>query len=138
MKERISKIMEMKGMNSSQFAVVTKINPATLSNIFGGKTTPSTEVLIKILEKFPDINSDWLLFGKGEMLRSGTPLASENRIAFTFEGETNKRNEVKKDIEPQKKPETKEIIYVEKPARTIDKLIIYYSDNSYETFVKER
>ncbi|MDR3245939.1 MAG: helix-turn-helix domain-containing protein [Prevotellaceae bacterium] len=137
MKERINKIMEMKGMNSSQFAVATGLNPATLSNILSGKTYPSTEVLTKILEKFSDISSDWLLLGKGEVLRTGgTPSVSDNRSLFSFENQSNERNTtVKKEPETSKNIE-KEVIYIEKPAKTIDKLLIFYSDNSFETFIK--
>jgi transcriptional regulator with XRE-family HTH domain len=138
MKDRINKIMEMKGMNSSQFAVATGLNPATLSNILSGKTYPSTEVVTKILEKFSDISSDWLLLGKGEILRTGgPPSVSDNQLQFSFEGKANERNTVKKEPETSKNIE-KEIIYIEKPVKTIDKLLIFYSDNSFETFIKEK
>jgi transcriptional regulator with XRE-family HTH domain len=138
MKERINKIMEMKGMNSTQFAAATGIKTATLSHIFSGRTYPSTEVITKILEKFSEICPDWILFGKGEMLRAGMPSASNNRLAFTFDSKPNARDEVKKVPETPLPTETKEIIYLEKSVKTIDKLLIFYSDNSFETFVKEK
>jgi transcriptional regulator with XRE-family HTH domain len=139
MKERINKIMEMKGMNSTQFAAITGIGTATLSHIFSGRTHPSTEVVTKILEKFTDISPDWLLLGKGEMLRTGASSpVSDNRLAFTFDSQPAAKDEVKKAPETSQKPEKKEVIYIEKPARTIDKLMIFYSDNSFEIFVKEK
>ncbi|MDR2293408.1 MAG: helix-turn-helix domain-containing protein [Prevotellaceae bacterium] len=139
MKARISKIMEMKGMNSTQFAATTGIKTATLSHIFSGRTYPSTEVITKILEKFPDISPDWLIFGKNEILRTGrTPSASDNQLRSIFENKTRDRDTVKKETEILKNPDKKEITYIEKPSKTIDKLVIFYTDNSFETFVKEK
>ncbi|MDR2147115.1 MAG: helix-turn-helix domain-containing protein [Tannerella sp.] len=137
MKERIGKIMDMRGMNSTQFASATGIKTATLSHIFSGRTFPSTEVVSKILERFPDVSPDWLLFGKGEMLRSGTPPASENRLGLVFDHQASDGETVNSQSDVSKKSDNKEIIYVEKPAKTIEKLMIFYSDNSFETFVKE-
>ena len=40
---------------------------------FGGKSMESSlssAKITEILNKFPDLNSDWLLLGRGEMLRS--------------------------------------------------------------------
>ncbi|MDR0836497.1 MAG: helix-turn-helix domain-containing protein [Tannerella sp.] len=140
MNERVSKIMQVKGLNLTQFASATDINPATLSNISSGKTNPSTEVITKILEKFSDINSDWLLLGKGEMLRTGgkTLSASDNQLGLAFESKTNERETVNKMPEISKNTESKEVIYIEKPVRTIDKLMVFYSDKSFETFVMEK
>ena len=42
---------------------------------FGGKSMESSlssAKITEILNKFPDLNSDWLLLGRGEMLRSAT------------------------------------------------------------------
>jgi transcriptional regulator with XRE-family HTH domain len=139
MNERINKIMEMKGMNPTRFAAATEINPATLSNIFSGKTNPSTEVIIKILEKYSDINPDWLLFGKGDMLRTGgmSQSVSNNQLGFKFENKTNEKETVNKESKMLKNIESKEIVHIEKPAKTIDKLLIIYTDNSFETFIKK-
>ncbi len=38
----------------------------------GGESALSTDKIMQILMMFPDLNSDWLLLGRGEMLRSAT------------------------------------------------------------------
>lgn len=40
-----------------------------------GKGKPSVDILLDITNKFVSINGDWLLTGKGEMLKSNTPVA---------------------------------------------------------------
>ena len=66
--ERIMEIMRNKGFNSSRFAEEIGIQRAAMSHILNGRNNVSLDVCKKILEKFPEISADWLLFGKGEMI----------------------------------------------------------------------
>lgn len=73
MKERIIKIMECERMGQAQFASAIGIQRAAMSHIISGRNNPSLDVMTKILHRYPQINPDWLLLGKGEMLRDNTP-----------------------------------------------------------------
>lgn len=42
-----------------------------LYKVLSGEVRPSYETLVDILAEFPDVSPDWLLMGKGEMLRQG-------------------------------------------------------------------
>ena len=55
-------------MTQQEFAETIKVAPATLSSIFTGRTAPSLKIVDAIKTRFPDISTDWLMFGKGEML----------------------------------------------------------------------
>ena len=65
MRERIREIIERENMGQSQFADFIGVNRPTLSHILAGRNNPSLEVIIKIRQKFPHINFDWLIDGKG-------------------------------------------------------------------------
>jgi len=39
----------------------------------GGESALSTDKIMQILMQFPELNSDWLLLGRGEMLRKNNP-----------------------------------------------------------------
>ena len=65
MRERIKEIMEREGMGQSQFADHIGVNRPTLSHILAGRNNPSMEVVMKIHQKFPQINLLWLLDGIG-------------------------------------------------------------------------
>lgn len=60
------------------FAQKTGINESMLANYCSGLRVPGKKTLEKILSTFPTINADWLLMGKGKMLRNadGTPSTS--------------------------------------------------------------
>ena len=68
MKDRIRKLMESKGMTQQEFSEFLGISPATLSSIFKGRTRPSISVVEAIRTKMPEVMTDWLVFGTGEML----------------------------------------------------------------------
>ena len=69
MRDRILKIMEREGLTPSKFAESIGIQRSAMSHIISGRNNPSLDVLLKILERFTYVDSDWLLFGKGEMIR---------------------------------------------------------------------
>ena len=66
---RITQIMEREGLTPSKFAEAIGIQRSAMSHILNGRNNVSLDVLIKILDRFTYVDSDWLLFGKGEMVR---------------------------------------------------------------------
>lgn len=77
--ERIRHIMETQGMNQQMFAERTGIAPATLSNIFKGRTRATNNQTMALHRAFPNLNVNWLLFGEGEMF--GLPHTAEHPTA---------------------------------------------------------
>lgn len=69
MLERINKIIEEKQMSTTQFADYINIQRPTMSHIISGRNNPSLDIVMKILTAFPDIDSDWLMFGDGKMYK---------------------------------------------------------------------
>ena len=68
--ERFQKIMEYAGVSPKRFAEILGIERSNVSHIMSGRNNPSLTVVQKILKNFPDISSDWLLFGEGNMLKT--------------------------------------------------------------------
>jgi hypothetical protein len=61
-------ITDYKIKNPSQFCHLIGVNPTNIGAWRRGGT-PSIEIINKILSKFPDLSTDWLITGKGEMYR---------------------------------------------------------------------
>ena len=53
--------------NKSAFGRTVGISSQAVSDLIEAKGGPSFTSLQKILKGYPDINSDWLIFGEGEM-----------------------------------------------------------------------
>ena len=73
-KDRIMLIMNQKQLLPSQFAEIIGIQRAAMSHITSGRNNPSLDVLKKILERFPHISPDWLLFFWNMFRRLTEPL----------------------------------------------------------------
>lgn len=69
MRERIAKIIASEGLNSSAFADLLGIQRSNISHILNGRNGPSLELLQKILNAFPQYNTDWLVMGRGEIYK---------------------------------------------------------------------
>jgi repressor LexA len=67
---RLEKIIEHYKMTTYEFSKLLGFDRADkIYNILKGKFNPSFEILVAITNKFVDVNIDWLINGKGEMLR---------------------------------------------------------------------
>ncbi len=69
MRDRIEMILAAKGLNSSKFAELLGIQKSSVSHFLNGRNNPSLEVVLKILNTFPDLNIEWLVLGVGEMYK---------------------------------------------------------------------
>ncbi len=69
-KERIQMVMDHYQLNNANFCTKVGLNQATLSNILGGRTNPSLQVLRSIIDAFPEINPNWMFIGDDEMFKS--------------------------------------------------------------------
>ena len=148
MKERILLIMDLEGLTPSVFAEQIGIQRAAMSHITSGRNKPSLDVCTKILERFTYINPDWLLFGTGNMKREnkqGHVIQPDlfSNPSYTQQEKKNipeYRKEIKdkKPINQPKKTENEDIIYTETPVKKVVKIMIFYTDNTYETFNPEK
>lgn len=67
MVDRISLLLKAKNISASQFADEISVQRSSISHVLSGRNKPSLEFVQKILKRYPEINPDWLLFGKGPM-----------------------------------------------------------------------
>lgn len=56
--------------NNIEFSERTGINKATISNLKNGKANPTLDMVYKIQNAFPNINLNWLINGKGDMIEN--------------------------------------------------------------------
>lgn len=68
-KSRIQKLLEISNKSLGQFSDMIGIKNSTLSHILNDRNKPSLDVLKKILQRLPEISSDWLILGQGPMYR---------------------------------------------------------------------
>lgn len=67
--DRIKKVIDYSQLSSTAFADTIGISRSGLTHLLTGRNQPSLDVARKILAKFPEVSTEWLIMGMGEMLR---------------------------------------------------------------------
>jgi len=161
MKDRIRQIMESQHMTQQVFADYIQQSPATLSSIFNGRTRPTLNIVEAIKKKIPNISTDWLMFGSGEMyLSQNDPLEGGlNQAEMGPEAPSQIQNPMLDfDATPSPTPqnsiqqptfsnsvrntrldlEHKEVKTPDKNARRITEIRVFYDDQTWETFIPQK
>lgn len=116
--KRLQKVIEYYGESASSFAEKIGVQRSSISHILSGRNKPSLEFVLKVLSAFPEVELYWLLNGKGTF-----PKTPETEIPTTpapsFE-------DLPKKISTSKHSTQKKI----------ERIVIFYSDGSFENFEK--
>lgn len=139
MKERIFEFLRMENKTSAQFAEEIGVQPSGISHIISGRNNPSLDFIIKMLEKYSFLSTDWLLFGKGSMYK-------EPKMAGLFDQidliETQKpvqkvlitKNSETPDRAKQDKSGILSSAMTGTESNLVKKIVWFYENNSFEEF----
>jgi transcriptional regulator with XRE-family HTH domain len=144
MKTRIEQLIDKEQLTPSKLADLVGVQRSSISHILSGRNNPSLDFVQKILVQFKNINSDWLLFGKGEMYKTklpslfeqnSQPQKVENQEKIIDKSETEvkdlkENSEVKKE---SKKVETK-IEVQNTDVNQPDQIVIFFSDKTFAAY----
>lgn len=160
---RLRRFIDYIGIPVTQFADTCRIPRPTLSQLLNGRNKKVSDELIgKIHEAYPSLSVLWLMFGEGTMESganieisepqksvshtSAAPQATEIQASFPeldFSSDyTDSFANEDEDLAPENSgttatPDDAEKIISFSPDRTrkIVNIIVYYDDNSFESFV---
>ncbi len=159
MVDRLKKFMEVHNLLPSQFADAVGIPRSTFSQMTGRNKTIKSEAISKIHATYPNLSINWLLFGEGDMLLSGESSSveeshrqgeiffTENDI-FATEGtdvvveakdfeSNNQKSEIKTSPIPHVDLPISPLEVTHQPSRRITKIMVFYNDNTFESFITE-
>ena len=96
---RFFEYLQYKGLKGKDVAEITGYSGSQISNIVKGKVFGSDK-LFNILNIFNDLDSNWLLTGKGQMLRKNKPdVLNNDKSAFNDDLKRYEIELLKKDLE---------------------------------------
>ena len=128
MKKRIQKIIDNEQLSSSKFADMIGVQRSSISHILSGRNNPSLDFVQKILKNFKNLDTEWLLFGKGSMYRNSPDDLFTKKETKNIEDE---KSEPIKITEAQPKKEFKtEVQHVKIP----EKILVLFSDNTFSAY----
>ena len=165
MKDRIRQIMESQHMTQQVFADFIGLAPATLSSIYNERTRPTLSVVEAIKKKIPNISTDWLMFGSGDMYitdESAAQPSDGSALSYDNAGQMNHPipsspmldfdhpqlsapqmttptphtfNSVKSTRPEMSQMEVK---VIDKPQRRVIEIRVFYDDQTWDTFIPQK
>lgn len=117
---RIRDIIAKTGLSNGEFSDKIGIQKSSLSHVLSGRNKPSLDFILKILEAYPSIDSDYLLFGR-----------ESNHISVTDEIIQRKFGEdsesVASDSQFKNQKNTNDSV-------DVDRIVLFYKNGSFEVF----
>lgn len=138
MVNRINLILRAKNITARQFAEEIGIQPSGMSHILSGRNNPSLEFVTKVIRRYPEIDANWLLLGKGEMF-AGRAETGERGPEF---GERMVENGAQLDlISDMNQVDNYDVMPGEEPmgdeapaGRRVVKMVFVYDDHTFSEF----
>ena len=164
MQNRLQQFLDRKNLSPARFAGIVGVQRSGVSHILSGRNNPSLDFISKILENFPDLNSEWFITGKGEMFKEeSTPKITQPETPQKNLFETSKsvkdadipeyevQYEVRKITEVVENPEKNNLIE-KQPAvqpqnsniinnpidkKDIERIVIFYKSGTFKEYMPE-
>ena len=115
---RLKTVMEYYGLTATALADSITIQRSSISHLLSGRNKPSLDFVLKILQKYPEVELYWLMNGNGsfpkkeETSTTSTPIANEQIDLIN----------------------TDSILSVSKNEQEIDKIIVFYKNGTFKNY----
>ena len=153
--EKIREFIIYKDLQPSKLADELGISRPMMSHVLSGRNKPNIEIVMKILSKYPDLNPEWLNGNAPNMFREGasqesylqenrqenkyiTPTIQPNSTQNLFNNQNNQQEieeEKTEKIRFQENNEIQQKKSKKSEGKTIEKIIVFYTDKSFDTYL---
>jgi plasmid maintenance system antidote protein VapI len=109
------------GLTATALADSIEVQRSSISHLLSGRNKPSLDFVLKILQKYPEVELYWLLNGKGSFpdkneTKKTPSLFSNKTTPQKFEKEITKKEEIIEEKEE------------------IEKIVIFYKNGTFKSY----
>lgn len=72
--DRMQTLLNYSGLSQKDFSEKIGVTPVAINNYLRLERVPSLDVVLKIIQSFPELNANWLLTGRGVMTIEDIPI----------------------------------------------------------------
>lgn len=151
MKDRIERLIKALKLTNNAFATEIGVQRSNISHILDGRNNPSLDFVKKVVERYKDINLEWLVMGQGSMFKHPQELTlfpeednmpandTKNTIQSPTATNVTPNNSSFKQNEPlvtnnTPTPNVYNDILPVNPEKKVEKIVIFYSDKTFESY----
>jgi len=128
--DRLQKLLEHYDLSASGFATTIGVQRSSISHVLSGRNKPSLDFVMKLLHHFNEVSIEWLIDGKGSFPKSEitpTPIQKPEEKTTPI---LSQEKETVKTLPPI----ISELTSKKNGDKEITKIIVLYSDGSFEAF----
>lgn len=114
--EQLKKMMEHYSLTASALADSIEVQRSSISHLLSGRNKPSLDFVLKVLEKYPEVELYWLLHGKGSFPKK------EQNISPTLFSDGNSKLPPYIDLSENQTEED------------IEKIIVFYKNGTFKSY----
>lgn len=146
MKDRLLKIITAEGLTPSLLADELGVQRSGISHILSGRNYPSFDFLQRLLVRFPKLNAEWLILGQGSIYKStvtdvpdlyATSVPIEKTPILPATPKETQNSSSGEDAQKGTVVGEPEILPPTVSQKTIEKMIMLYSDKTFATYNPE-
>ena len=126
---RIQELIRKNQLNAAKFADRIGVQRSNLSHVLTGRNKPGIDFIEKVLIAFPNIDANWLISGNKQRR------AEDSNVNRPEESNVKSEDSIDQNRGLDNQSQQKSI-NLNKQQGKVDKIIVFYSDNSFEEFKK--
>lgn len=149
MNTRLKQFLNAENISQAQLADTLEVARAGVSHILAGRNKPSYDFITSLMLRFPKLNIEWLMFGKGKMYKDlpSAPIRKESNLLFDEvelqddEPEASAQEAVIPDVTVSEAANIVSLADIKNSAqqvqsvvkqRNVKKILILFDDGSYQ------
>ena len=87
MNTRLKQFIAAENITQAQFADNINVVRASVSHILAGRNKPGYDFISGLMRYYPNLNIEWLMFGKGKMYKEAAPEHAHQQIEPVIQSE---------------------------------------------------
>lgn len=138
MNTRLQQFLNAENISQAQFADTIGVARASISHILAGRNKPGFDFIERMAGRYPSLNLEWLITGKGKMYKGESPRAQTVGTALELWPAEAEPEPPVVQLPPSPKPARPEANtsanIVQKPVRqrNISKIVVFYDDGTFQ------
>ena len=156
MNDRLDKLLLAEQLTPAKFADIIGVQRSSISHIISGRNKPSFDFIAKVLQRFPRVNPDWLILGKGEMYKQMVQASLfDVPVVKQLVPEQESNQEIVKQESITDVSGTEEAVSKESPSlntevessypidikafdREVERIVVFYKDRTFRSYTPSK
>ncbi|MEX2485694.1 MAG: helix-turn-helix transcriptional regulator [Brumimicrobium sp.] len=128
--ERLQMIMKSNNLTAAAFADKVGVQRSSISHVMSGRNKPSLDFIQKTLKCFPSVDGDWLVTGRD---------VKENERKEEGNAPNNKSSSGRLNNPKQIIDDEEQATYsTSTKSKVIDRIMVFYSDGTFEEMLPKQ